>query len=56
MKSFDNEENEDNEKIIPQNRFRKVNEGLSDDIFQRFLQEEEKKTKDFIFQIDKKKF
>ena len=53
---FDNEENEDNEKIIPQNRFRKVNEGLSDDIFQRFLQEEEKKTKDFIFQIDKKKF
>ena len=52
----DNEESEDNEKKVPLNRFRKVNDGLSDDIFQRFLQEEEKKTKDFIFQNDKKKF
>ena len=53
---YDNEDNEDYEIKIPKNRFRKVNDGLSDDIFQRFLQEEEKKTKDFIFQIDKKKF
>ena len=52
----DNEESEDNEKKVPLNRFRKINDGLSDDIFQRFLQEEEKKTKDFIFQNDKKKF
>ena len=52
----DNEESEDNEKKVPLNRFRKVNDGLSDDIFQRFLQEEEKKTKDFIYQVDKKKF
>ena len=53
---YDNEDNEDYEIKIPKNRFRKVNDGLSDDIFQRFLQEEEKKTKDFIYQVDKKKF
>ena len=53
---FDNDDvDEENLRKFAQNKPKKNNE-LSDDIFQRFLEEEQQKTRAFVHQTEKKKF